>query len=216
MPICVLAAAALSIVATPAPLAGPAPQTPPRSEEDLRRAARAAIQQAMGPARTQGEFERDMLRRAGLPDLADIAAEGREVVQISLNDPYFMFAVPAIQIEKAGDDVTLTVFNRQGTVMTIPVDPDDWTRIYDRDLMQRTPPEPVATGDGPPPVIHTWIVRLGRAGGGESVTHSASGRAPGAEVAALAARIAVRSRPECKQDGEPFSLFHRCFTPPPS
>lgn len=201
-----------------APQSAPPPAGAP-ADESVRQAALAAHLNAMGAPQSQEDFERDELQKSGLPRLADIAAEGREVFQLSLNDPYFMFAVPAIQVEKSRDGATLTVFNRRGPVMTVPIDDADWNRIFDIELMRAPPqPRPAAVPDGPPPIVHSWIARLGRAGEGESVTRSASGDARAMGAAALAARLALGARPDCDQaaDGEPFFAFHRCFAPRPA
>ncbi|AQR62851.1 hypothetical protein BZG35_15200 [Brevundimonas sp. LM2] len=188
-------------------------------EETVRRAAAAAaIAGALGPQRSQEDFERDQLSRAGLPSLSDAAEAGRDVWQVSLNDPYFMFAVPAIQIERTGQAAELTILRRDGLVLTRALTEEDMRMLEGTDPFQpypRAAAGPVT--DGPPPIRHTWIARIGQASAGHSRTTSASDE-PRWTFVVKAVRLALRSRPECDQaEGQdPSFAFHRCFGTKPS
>ena len=177
-----------------------------------------------GAQKRQEDFVRRIFAEAGFPPMSYEEMRRHEVRHIVLNDPYGMYMLPGIALERRADGVVLmTLQYRDWQETPVPVDAGLWTELVEIENELYAPPpaapprvrNPDTKPPPPPPICHGWSARFA-APRGRTASWSAcgSGRGrPGFEYAERVARLAIDSRAGCRgETDDVLRAFMQCFS----
>lgn len=172
----------------------------------------------------QEDFVHRLFAEAGFPPMPHEEARGHEVRHLILRDPYGMYPLPGIALERRDDGVVLmTLQYRDWQEKPVPVAAGLWEELVEIENELYAPPpasppqlrDPDAKPPPPPPICHGWSARFA-APGGRTASWSECGSGhdvPGFEYAVLVARFAVASQPQCEDDSaNVLSALVHCFS----
>lgn len=185
----------------------------------------AAFEQ--GQAHRQ-RFEQEQFEKGGFRPLRAFVAENRQVKRVLLSDPYFMRAIPGVEIEKRPDGaVQLSIVDAAGYTAPAPLKPSDWTHLNElQGTLFRSEPyvpwdppsdDPNHQSRRPPPIRHAWGALFGTADDTGMTSGSWSG-ANGFEdepkflFLKEVLKLAVQTRRSCTfNPTNPINSFTTCF-----
>lgn len=178
---------------------------------------------AMAQDNSREAFIERALAQSGLPPVTHEETLGHDVRQVVLRDPYGMFALPGLSLERRGDGtVFFTLHFRDWQEPPVEVPRATWEELAAMEAEVFAPPppreprDPDAPPPPPPPICHGWGATMAGTGDIFASWHQCAG---GDEArrgyAAIFAELALSTRPDCENDDdEPFFPFMRCFSVP--
>lgn len=194
----------------------------PRTADQRRRFEQEQVEQRA--------FELSFFDKIGFTPLASATAAHRQLRRVFYNDPYFMLPIPAVEIERRKDGtVTLRVIGYGWKTAPATLSPQIWDQLgrndavlFKKHVFKPWNEIPLGLPPPPPPICHVWVVRLANTGPQGEQTASAVGSChadydhTGMDYAAEVARLALGTRPDCKDEprNELWS-FQQCFGPKP-